>query len=57
MERKCKLSDMGNVQVIHILEEKIFVGATKIGRYEERELYYHELHCYLCLQRNKNSFT
>ena len=36
MERKCKLSDVGNVQVIDILKEKISAGATKTRRYEER---------------------
>ena len=42
MERKYKLSDARNVQVIDMLEEKISVGATKIRRYEERELHYHQ---------------
>ena len=42
MERKYKLSDVGNFQVIGILKEKISAGATKIGRYEERELHYHQ---------------
>ena len=42
MERKYRLSDVGNVQVIDMLKEKISVGATKIRRYEERELYYHQ---------------
>ena len=40
MERKYKLSDVGNVQVIDILKEKISAGATKTRRYEERELDY-----------------
>ena len=39
MERKYKLSDMGNVQAIDMLKEKISAGATKIKRYEERELH------------------
>ena len=42
MERKDRLSDVGNVQVIDMLKEKISVGATKIRRYEESELYYHQ---------------
>ena len=42
MERKCKLSDVGNVQVIDMLKEKISAGATKIRQYEERELHYHQ---------------
>ena len=41
MERKYKLSDVGNVQVINMLMEKI-AGATKIKQYEERELHYHQ---------------
>ena len=40
MERKYKLSDVGNVQVIDILKEKISAGATKTRRYEARELDY-----------------
>ena len=39
MERKYKLSDVGNVQAIDMLKEKISAGATKIKRYEERELH------------------
>ena len=42
MERKYKLSDVGNVQVIDMLKEKISAGATKIRRYVERELHYHQ---------------
>ena len=42
MVRKCKLSDVENVQVINVLIEKISVGATKIRRYEETELHYHQ---------------
>ena len=42
MERKYKLSDMRNVQVIDTLKEKISAVATKIKRYEERELHYHQ---------------
>ena len=42
MERKYRLSDVGNVQVIDLLKEKISAGATKIRRYEERELHYHQ---------------
>ena len=42
MERKYKLSNMGNVQVIDMLKEKVSVGATKIKRHEERELHYHQ---------------
>ena len=42
MERKYRLSDVGNVQVIDMLKEKISAGATKIRRYEERELHYHQ---------------
>ena len=36
MEIMYKLSDVGNVQAIDILKEKISAGATKIRRYEER---------------------
>ena len=42
MERTYRLSDMGNVQVIDMLKEKISAGATKIRRYKERELHYHQ---------------
>ena len=42
MERKYKLSDVGKFQVINILKEKISTGDTKIKRYEERELHYHQ---------------
>ena len=42
MERKYKLSDVGNVQVIDILKEKISAGTTKTRRYEERELHNHQ---------------
>ena len=38
MERKYKVSDVGNVQVINILKGKISAGAKKIRQYEEREL-------------------
>ena len=38
-KRKYKLSDVGNVQAIDMLKEKISAGATKIKRYEERELH------------------
>ena len=41
MERKYKLSDVGNVQVIDMLKVKISAGATKMRRYEDRELHYH----------------
>ena len=41
MEGKYKLSDLGNVQVIDMLKGKI-AGATKIRRYEESELHYHQ---------------
>ena len=41
MERKYKLSNVGNVQVIHMLKEKTS-GTTKIKQYEERELLYHQ---------------
>ena len=41
MERKYRLSDVGNVQV-DMLKEKISAGTTKIRRYEERELRYHQ---------------
>ena len=41
MERKYKLSDVGNVQIIDMLKEKI-AGATKIRRYEKRVLHYHQ---------------
>ena len=41
MERKYKLSDVGNVKVVDMLKEKISAGATKIRQYEERQLYYH----------------
>ena len=33
IERKYKLSDVGNVQLIDMLKEKISAGATKIKRY------------------------
>ena len=39
------MSDVGNVQVIDMLKEKISAGATKIRRYEERELHYHHFAC------------
>ena len=42
MERKYKLSDVGNFQVIDMLKEKILAGATKIRRYEKRVLHYHQ---------------
>ena len=42
MERKYKLSNVGNVQVIHMLKEKTSAGTTKIKQYEERELHYHQ---------------
>ena len=42
MERKYKLSDVGNTQFIDMLKEKISAGSTKIKRYEERELHYHQ---------------
>ena len=42
MEGKYRLSEVGNVQVIDMLKEKISAGATKIRRYEERELNYHQ---------------
>ena len=42
MERKYKLSDVGNVQVTDMLKEKISAGTTKIKWYEERELHYHQ---------------
>ena len=42
MERKYKLSDVENVQVFDMLKEKISAAATKIRRYEERELHYHQ---------------
>ena len=42
MKGKYKLSDEENVQVIDTLKEKISAGATKIKRYEERELHYHQ---------------
>ena len=42
MERKYKLSDLGNVKVIDILKEKISAGATNVRRYEEREVHYHQ---------------
>ena len=51
MERKYKLSDVGNVRVIDMLKEKISAGATKIKRYEEITIRT------LCLQRTRNSFT
>ena len=40
MEKKYRLSNVGNVQVIDMLKEKI--SATKIRRYEERELHDHQ---------------
>ena len=42
MERKYKVSDVGNAQVTDMLKEKISAGATKIRRYEEKELHYHQ---------------
>ena len=42
MNGEYKLSDVGNVQVIDMLKEKISAGATKIKQYEERELHYHQ---------------
>ena len=42
MERKYKLSDVGNVQVIDMLKEKISVGVTTIRQYEEGEPHYHQ---------------
>ena len=42
MQRKYKLSDARNVQIIDKLKEKISAGATKIKPYEERELHYHQ---------------
>ena len=42
MERKYKLSDAGNVQIIDMLKEKTSAASTEIRRYEERELLYHQ---------------
>ena len=42
MESKYKLSDVGNVQVIDVLKEKISAGPAKIRHYEERELHYYQ---------------
>ena len=42
MGRKYKLSDVGNVEVIDMLSEKIPGGATNITRYEEKKLSYHQ---------------
>ena len=42
MEKKDKLSDVGNVQVIDMLKEKITAGAAKVRQYEGRELHYHQ---------------
>ena len=42
MERKYRLSDVGNIQVIDMLKEKISAGNTKIRRCEEWELHYHQ---------------
>ena len=42
MERKYRLNDVGNVLVIDILKEKISAGATKVRRYQGRELHYHQ---------------
>ena len=42
MERKYKLSDVGNMQVIDMLKGKISAGATKIRRCKERELHCHQ---------------
>ena len=41
MERKYRLSDVGNIQVIDMPKEKISAGNTKIRRCEEWELHYH----------------
>ena len=54
MERKYKVSDVGNVQVIDMLKGKISAGAKKIRQYEERELITIKTPC---LQRTRNSFT
>ena len=45
MERKYKLSDVGNVQIIYMLKEKISAGAAKIRPYEARSLHL-ELFCW-----------
>ena len=46
MERKYKLSgDVGNVQVIDRLKEKISGGAIKIKQYGEREQHHHHFVC------------
>ena len=42
MERKYKLSDLGNVKVIDMPKGKISAGATNVRRYEEREVHYHQ---------------
>ena len=42
MERKYKLSDVGNIQFINILKEKLSAGAAKIRQYEERELHFQQ---------------
>ena len=42
MGKKYRVSDLGNVQVIDMLKEKISAGATKTRRYEERELHYYQ---------------
>ena len=54
MERKYKMSAVGNVQVIDILKGKISAGAKKIIQYEERELITIKTPC---LQRTRSSFT
>ena len=42
MERKYKLSDVGNIQIIDMLKVKISAGAIKMRRHEDRELHYHQ---------------
>ena len=42
MERKYKLSDVGNIQIIDMLKVKISAGATKMRRHKDRELHYHQ---------------
>ena len=42
MERKYKMSDEGNLQVIDMLKGKISAHAAKIRQCEERELHYYQ---------------
>ena len=53
LKKKYKPSDVGNVRDIAMLKEKISAGATKIRRYEEKELLYTRK---VSLEQTKHSF-